>query len=290
MNKKTSGLGRGLGSLIPQRAAATPSAPSIPSAPSASGQPLLVPVARLVVNPEQPRLSFRHHELEELTESIRQHGIIQPLVVTPRPDGNFEIVAGERRLRAAKLLNLPNVPVIVRPAAGGRDKLVLALIENLQREDLNPMEEARAYQRLSQEFSLTQEEIAKKVGKSRPAVANTVRLLELPEEIRQAVADGRLSAGSARAILGLNDDKSRLAFFRKMMAGNKTTREAEAGVRRVSGRRGRKDPAVAAAEDQLRQALGARVEIRKRSGKGSIAVSFYSEEEYADLVRKLGRK
>lgn len=290
MDKKTSGLGRGLGSLIPQRPAAAPSpAPSTPSA-SPSGQPLLVPIAKLAVNPEQPRLSFRHHELEELTESIRQHGIIQPLIVTPRTDGNFEVVAGERRLRAAKLLNLPTVPVIVRPATGGRDKLVLALIENIQREDLNPMEEARAYQRLSQEFSLTQEDIAKKVGKARPTVANTMRLLELPEEIRQAVADGRLSAGTARAILGLKDDKARLAFFRKMMAGKKTTREAEAGVRRVSGRRGHKDPAIAAAEDQIRQALGARVDIRKRAGQGSIAVSFYSEEEFGELVKKLGRR
>lgn len=287
--KKTSGLGRGLGSLIPAKPVAAPGAPTstiAPAAPRPDGGALRLPVGEILANPEQPRLTFRHHELEELTNSIREHGIIQPLIVTPRPAGGYELIAGERRLRAAKLLNLTHVPVIVRPA-GAQEKLLLALIENVQREDLNPLEEARAYARLASEFGLTQEAIAQKVGKARSTVTNTLRLLELPEEIRQAIGADTLSAGSARAILALKDDRSRLAFFRKLMGKQVSTRQVEAGVRRASGRQG--DPAVAAAEEQIRNRLGAKVEIKKRGGKGQIVVHFHSEEEYAALVAKLKR-
>jgi len=286
-----SGLGRGLGSLIPPKAERAP-APAAEtavavSAPGSRGenQVLHVPVSQIVANPQQPRSVFRHRELEELTNSIREHGIIQPLVVSPRSGGGYELIAGERRLRAAKLLNLPFVPVIVRSAAA-REKLLLALIENIQRQDLNAIEEAGAYVKLAEEFGLTQEGVAQKVGKARSTVANTIRLLELPPEIQQAIGSGELSAGNARAILGLKDDKSRLAFFRKIMGRKTTTREAEAGVRKTAGGK-RQDPAIAAAEEQIRNALGAKVEIRKRGGRGSVVVAFYSEEEYQALVAKL---
>jgi ParB family chromosome partitioning protein len=295
MSKKLSGLGRGLGSLIPPKterapvSAAVPSAAAPPLGSRGEGQALQVPVSQIVANPQQPRSVFRHRELEELTNSIREHGIIQPLVVSPRSGGGYELIAGERRLRAAKLLNLPFVPVIVRSAAA-REKLLLALVENLQRQDLSAIEEAGAYAKLADEFGLTQEGVAQKVGKARSTVANTLRLLELPPEIQQAIGSGELSAGNARAILGLKDDKSRLAFFRKLMGRKMTTREAEAGVRRTAGNK-RQDPAIAAAEEQIRNALGAKVEIRKRGGKGSVVVSFYSEEEYRVLVEKLqGRR
>ncbi|MEY4744309.1 MAG: hypothetical protein RL272_254 [Candidatus Parcubacteria bacterium] len=295
MSKKLSGLGRGLGALIPQRPAAPSAQPAAATAvqtadAGARGTPglLQVPVSAIVANPEQPRAVFRHQELEDLMNSIREHGIIQPLAVSARPGGGYELIAGERRYRAAKMLGLATVPVVVR-SADAHDKLVLALIENIQREDLNPMEEARAYERLMEEYGLTQEVVSKKVGKARSTVANTLRLLALPEEVREAIAAGVVPAGSARAMLALPDDESRLAFFRKLVAGNLSTRDVEAGVRRATGAAGKKDPAILGAEEQLRNALGTRVEIKKRGGKGCIIVSFYSDEEYGEILRKLQR-
>jgi len=292
MVNKLSGLGRGLGSLIPPKTERAPtSVVSAVAAPAAVGKPenrvVYVPVVEIVVNPEQPRLTFRHHELEDLTNSIREHGIIQPLVVSQKPGGGYELIAGERRLRAARLLSLPTVPVIIR-SVSARDKLLLALVENLQREDLNPMEEARAYSKLVSDFNLTQEGVALKVGKARSTVANTLRLMELPEEIQQAIAARALSAGSARAILGLKDEKSQLAFFRKLTGATATTRQVEAGVRRAGAKR-RKDPAILAAEEQIRNKLGTRVDIKKRGGQGSIVISFFSEEEYQSLMKQLQR-
>jgi len=291
MANKFSGLGRGLGSLIPTRTERPPAAAPAAAAPAGDGRPdnrvVFVPVADIGVNPSQPRTVFRHSELEDLTNSIREHGIIQPLVVSPRTGGGFELIAGERRLRAAKLLNLPTVPVLVR-SASSRDKLLLALIENIQRQDLNPIEEARAYARLVSDFNLTQEGVAQKVGKARSTVANTMRLLELPDEIQQAISAGTLVAGSARAILSLKDEKSRLAFFHKLMGRKVSTRQVEAGVNRSGGKR-RKDPALLAAEEHLRHKLGTRVEVKKRAGKGSIVISFFSEEEYQALLKQLQR-
>jgi ParB family transcriptional regulator, chromosome partitioning protein len=291
MANKISGLGRGLGSLIPPKVDRPTAVSSSGTAVALAGRPenrvVFVPVAEIVANPEQPRLVFRHHELEDLTNSIREHGIIQPLVVSQKPGGGYELIAGERRLRAARILSLPTVPVIVR-SVSARDKLLLALIENIQREDLNPLEEAKAYSKLVSEFNLTQEGVSQKVGKARSTVANTLRLLELPDEIQQAVAAGTISAGSARAILGLKDDKSRLAFFRKLIGEAATTRQVEAGVRHA-GTKKRKDPALLAVEEQIRNKLGTRVEIKKRGGKGSVVISFFSEEEYQALVKQLQR-
>lgn len=295
--KKFSGLGRGLGALIPQphkQPAAPVFAPSsslettaVADAQQASARDagaFRIPVSVIIANPEQPRAQFRHQELEDLMNSIREHGILQPLTVSRVP-GGFELISGERRFRAAKMLGLETVPAMVR-AADPRDKLVLALIENIQREDLNPLEEARAYGRLLSEFGLTQEAVAKQVGKARSTVANAVRLLDLPAEVQEAIAAGIVPSGSARAMLALSDSESQLAFFRKLVAGRMTSREAEDGVRRAGGR-SRKDPALLADEERLRDALGTRVEVRKRNGRGSIVISFFSDEEYADAVRKL---
>jgi ParB family chromosome partitioning protein len=298
MAKRPSGLGRGLGSLIPehdssalpaQQPKAQPIGMPIAPDPSSAVRPVNeVPISRISANPDQPRVAFRHHELEDLTNSIREHGILQPLTVSPLDGGNYQLIAGERRLRAAKLAGLKTVPVIVRKTVV-QERLVLALIENIQREDLNPVEEAAAYERLSGEFKMTQEDIAKKVGKARSTVANTMRLLELPSEIREAIAEGLVAAGTARAILSLKDDESRLAFFRKLLDKGMTTRQAEAGTRKIGGGGGRrrKDPALAAAEERIRNCLGTRIEIKKKGSKGSIVIGFYSEEEFSGLVERL---
>lgn len=292
MAKRPSGLGRGLGSLIPDKGIeeSKPSgkpAAAAPVAPQTAGQAVHeVALDQIAANPDQPRVAFRHHELEDLTNSIKEHGILQPLTVSPKSDGGYELVAGERRLRASKLAGLKTVPVIVRRVQA-QERLVLALIENIQREDLNPVEEAAAFQRLADEFGLTQEEIASKVGKARSTVANALRLLDLPDEIRQAIADGAVAAGTARAILSLRDDESRLAFFRKLLDKGMTTRQAEAGTRRPSGGRKKKDPAISAAEDRIRDRLGTRVEIKKKGSKGSVVIGFYSDEEFDKLVSRL---
>lgn len=301
MAAKKTGLGRGLGALIPQGNESTavaekerPKSKAVSRDASADTARFSVSesvneitLTEIVANPEQPRVRFGHQELEELTESIREHGILQPLAVTPVDGGGYEIIAGERRFRAAKMAGLKSVPVIVRKTDAS-EKLVLALIENIQREDLNPIEEALAYERLSREFRMTQDEVAKKVGKARSTVANIMRLLELPEEIRQAVESGAVSAGSARALIGIADEKERMKMFRKLAAGNMTTRDVEAGARQVTGK-SKKDPSTAAVEEELRGRYGTKVAVTSRQGKGKISINFYSEDEFKELVEKLLR-
>ena len=293
--KKTSGgLGRGLGALIPQKpvAAITPGiAGAMPTAAvQPDGRPLHVKISDIIPNPEQPRTVFKHQELEDLMNSIREHGILQPLTVSKRPGGGYELIAGERRFRASKMLGLETVPVVVRDGDSDMNqKLVLALIENIQREDLNPLEEARGYQRLVEEFGMTQEEVSKRVGKARSTVANSMRLLALPQEVRDAIAAGQVPAGSARAMLALPDEESQLTFLHKLLAGNLSTRDVEAGVRRTLGKEVKKDPALLGAEEQLRVSLGTRVEVKKQGTKGQIIISFFSDEEYAELLRKLSK-
>lgn len=297
--KKTSGgLGRGLGALIPQKpiAAIMPTAsasadPAGDGAPIVTGQPLLVPLSEIIPNPEQPRIHFKPEDLEDLTNSIKEHGILQPLTVTRRIDGGYELIAGERRFRASKLAGLEKVPVIIRE--GNHDmnqKLVLALIENIQRADLNAMEEARGYQRLMEEFGLTQDEVAKRVGKARSTVANTLRLLTLPQVIRDGLSAGAIAPGSARAILALGTEAEQVALFHKLVNDGLSTRAVEAGVRKTKKAvEVRKDPAITGAEESLRNALGTRVEINKKGGAGSFVISFFSEEEYGELLRKLSK-
>lgn len=315
MAKKNTGLGRGLGALIPQKNPAdnesveekktvatpkskTPSSEAVPiklveqKEESASvpvgvsvGHVAEVPIADIVVNPSQPRIAFRHQELEDLMNSIREHGIIQPLAVTKR-DGGYELIAGERRFRASNMLGLKTVPVIVHET-DDEGKLVLALIENIQRADLNPIEEAKGYERLVQEFDFTQEEVSKKVGKARSTVANTLRLLDLPIEIQDALSEGVIPAGSARAILSLKDKEAQLKFFKKLVTKQFSTRDVEEGVRKSKGGAPKKDPAVSAMEEQIRTAFGAKVEIKKKGEKGTVMISFYSDEEYKELVTAL---
>lgn len=281
------GLGRGLSSLIPSRKVIQAISPNeVPS-----GAKLVdVPVKNIRPNPKQPREDFGYQDLEDLINSIKEHGIIQPLIVT-RVDGeNYELIAGERRYRAAKFLNLRTVPAIVRTARD-QEKLELALIENIQRKNLNPIEEGRAYQRLMDEFNLTQEEVAVRVGKSRPVIANTLRLLNLPEEILQALRSGKIKESHGRTLLSLPDKKSQLKYFSRILKNEMTVRDTENAVRKIKGVRQKNvDPALAAKEELLRGVFGTKVEIKKRGSKGQIVIYFYSDEEYGDIIRKISKR
>jgi len=270
------GLGKGLSALIPGI-----------DAPRETPN-LQVEVDRIASNPSQPRRSFDEAKIDELAASVRDQGIIQPLLVRRAGEG-YELIAGERRLRAARKAGLREVPVIVREASNS-ETLQLALLENLQREDLNPIEEATAYQRLQEEFELSQEEIAQKVGKSRPAVANCMRLLLLPKEVQQELAQGKLPVGQARALLGLESEALMLAAAREVITKGLSTREAERLVARLkSGRKRKRETALSDSNlrslvEQLQRSLGTKVRLVHRggSGRGKVEIEYYS---LADLER-----
>jgi ParB family chromosome partitioning protein len=256
------------------------------------GGPSEVPVDAIRPNASQPRITFDEDALQELADSIREAGILQPLIVRPLTEGTYELIAGERRWRAAQLAGLRTVPVIVR-SAGRQDSLEWALIENIQREDIAPLECARAYRRLVDEFGLTQEEVADKVGKSRSAVANTLRLLRLPEKIQDALAAGKISEGHARAILGAGGEAAQLALFDKIQRQGLNVRDVEQGARATMARPRastvkplKRDPALLEVEEALSEKFGTTVRV-KRSGKGGeIVVSFYSDEDLERLLEE----
>ena len=280
---KMGGLGRGLGSLIPS---GEDKKTEFTKKPVGSGREIAdIPIDEITPNPKQPRESFSHEEREDLISSIKEHGILQPLIVSPRDEG-YELVAGERRWRAAKMAGLRTVPAIVR-SVKEQQKLELALIENIQRQNLNPIEEAKAYQKLIDEFSLTQEEVSKKVGKSRPQVADYVRLLELPLEIQEAAASGEIPYTQARSLLALDTPRAQIKLFKKIVREKMTVRDTEkkvsAGKKTIKG----KDPNLVAKEDDLRSVLGTKVEIKKRPGGGQIIIEFYSDEELDSLINRI---
>jgi ParB family chromosome partitioning protein len=280
MVEKRPALGRGLSALIPDAPVARPT----------SDRALEVDVDLLKPNPFQPRLAMDDGKIEELARSIRANGIIQPIVVR-KSDSGYEIIAGERRWRASQRAGLLKVPIVVRDIPEDR-LLAAALIENLQREDLNPMEEAQAYRRLADEFHLTQEQIADAVGKDRSSVANIVRLLRLPHEVRENVAAGTIAMGHARAILGLPDEIAQLRIGREVVAKQLSVRETEVLVKKTlqpapEREEPQKDVHTRAAEDRLRFALGTPVRIvRKRNG-GRIEVDFKSEDELQRIYEHL---
>ncbi|MEK7516815.1 MAG: ParB/RepB/Spo0J family partition protein [Patescibacteria group bacterium] len=279
-----SGLGKGLGALIPKKITTAGALAN----QGAEHAPREAPIDSVVPNPRQPRTQFDRQDLEELVASIRAHGILQPLVVTKKGASNYELVAGERRLRAAKMAGLRSVPIFVRANVDDRERLELALIENVQRKDLNALEEARAYEALRKEFGLTQEEIALRVGKSRPHVANVVRLLTLPAEIQEALHIGKITFSHARTLLGAKNAAEQLALFRRLLSGGMPVRDVEHAVSRGKRERVRvKDPNLAAREGALRAALGTKVTIQKRGEGGEIRVAYYSEEELLALVGKI---
>lgn len=282
------GLGRGLNSLIPPKKIIQ--AFTVAGENPASVRLVDIPTGNIKPNPKQPRENFDYQELEDLINSIKEHGILQPLVVSKLDGENYELIAGERRLRAAKMLNLKTVPAILRTVRD-QEKLELALIENIQRKDLNPIEEARAFRQLMDEFNLTQEDVARRVGRSRPAVANTLRLLALPEEVQKALRSGKLTGSHARTLLGLDSEKAQLKYFSKILKNEMTSREAEGAVKRARGIKvSGANPAVSAKEETLRSALGTKVEIKKRGQAGEIRIHFYSDEELNNLVKKISKK
>jgi ParB family chromosome partitioning protein len=293
-------LGRGLGALISPSSNKKPdvSPVALPKAPvvfekknEEKGQEnnlWFIPISKIFNNPKQPRKSFKEEALKELAESIKKHGILQPLILAEKPDGNYEIIAGERRARAAKMAGLATVPAIIKQYKE-QEKLEIALIENVQRADLNPLEEAFAYERLTKEFDLTQEEVANQVGKSRSAIANAIRLLELPEKVKEALVEGKINSGQARALLSLPSEKERLDMLSSMLGQKITVRELEREAQKV---RIKKNPAKRDAnlmflEEKLREALGTKVSISARGESGSINISYYSKEELVQLIRKI---
>ena len=268
---KRSGLGRGLEALIP-------------AAAEAAGGLVQVPVSAITPNPMQPRTALEPEALAELAASIREHGLIQPLVVTQQGPERYQLIAGERRWQAARLAGLATVPAIVKEATP-QQVLELALVENIQRADLNPLEEAAAFRQLVDEFGLSQEQVAERVGKSRVAVTNTLRLLRLPAEVKQALADGTIQEGHARALLGLPTSQAQVTAVQLVVKRALSVRQTEELVRRMVEPPQPKpveppQPEARSLEEQFRARLGTKVQLyRNRKGRGRLVIHFYSEEE-----------
>ena len=299
-------LGRGLGALLGGSPVAKPPVPvsvptshqpQVPALDSRQGVQL-VPLDRIVPCPFQPRKDFSPETLRELADSIREQGVVQPLIVRER-NGHLELIAGERRWRAAQLIGLKEVPVLLRQA-DDRAVLELALIENLQRENLNPIEEAQGYAQLIDQFQLTQEDVATKVGKSRAVVTNALRLLKLAPEIQSCLRTGRLSVGHAKVILGLSDAKDQKLASERILRDGLNVRQTEALVAHFQSRQNAppasagalagnpKDPHIGNLENQLRERLGTKVQLRYAKGKGSLEIAFFSDAELERILQLLG--
>jgi ParB family chromosome partitioning protein len=287
MNRKI-GLGKGLGALLPGSGET--------SAPSGLTE---APVRAIVPNPHQPRTTFDDQALRELADSIREHGLIQPLIVARSGEDHYTLIAGERRWRAAQLAGLEAVPIVIKDVAP-QQMLEMALVENVQRSDLNALEEALAYKHLSEEFGLTQDQIAQRVGKSRVAVANTLRLLKLPEAIKARLADGLISEGHARALLTITDAAVQQRLLSQIVKNGLTVRQTEELVRRLmEDHPSTKKTAASTAhprgsgadtralEERMRRALGTKVILSRSKKGGTIMIHFYSEEELDAIYRRI---
>jgi ParB family chromosome partitioning protein len=281
------GLGKGLDALIP--GGEKKQEESISSSDQGIKQ---IPITRIQPNPQQPRVQMDGQALEELAASIREHGILQPLIVSKREENNYTLIAGERRWRAAKLAGLTLVPIIEREVSE-QGQLELALIENLQRADLTPLEMAEAYQTLSEDFSLTHEQIAGRVGKSRTSVTNTLRLLNLPEQVRIALAEGKISEGHARALLGLPHPNAQRAALSTVLNLGLNVRQTENLVKKLNGERPPStpkpapSPEVQALENRLRNYFGTKVNLSKSKNGGSLIIRYYSDEELNNILEKI---
>jgi ParB family chromosome partitioning protein len=276
-----SGLGKGLDALIPGGSGAV----------SAAGA-TQVPIDSISHNPRQPRQSFKEGDLQELAASIREHGIIQPLIVALAMGGSYTLIAGERRLQAARRAGLTRVPVVVR-SASDQQLLELALIENVQRADLNPIEEAQAFQHLAREFNPSHDAIAARVSKSRVAVTNTLRLLEASAAVKQAVVDGKVSEGHARALLALTSAKAQEIALNRVINLDLSVRQTELLARKLSGKKpaprkkARRSADAADIEKRLRASLGTKVALKHGKNGGSLTVYYYSNEELDALLERL---
>ena len=285
--RKRSGLGKGLDALIPQIETSTPQIP----AESYAGIREIA-VNAITPNPRQPRSTFDEGELSELAASIREHGILQPLIITAgEQPGQFTLIAGERRLMAAKQAGLKTVPVILRDSSE-QERLELALIENVQRADLSALETAEAYRQLNDEFGLSHGEIAQRVGKSRVAVTNTLRLLNLPPSVLEALREGQISEGHARALLALPTAQAQAAALQTVLEKSLNVRQTEELVRKLSGEKlaqkpkAEPIPEVKALEERLRVGLGTKVSLKHGRKGGTITIHYYSEEELDALIQR----
>lgn len=280
MAKKIGGLGRGLDALFQDN--------SVPAQGATE-----LPMDEIFPDRNQPRKDFDDESLQELANSVREHGVLQPILVRPLNDG-YQIVAGERRWRAARLAGLTSVPVNIREMSDF-DAMSIALVENLQREDLNPIEEAEGYRNLANATGWTQEQIAKRVGRSRPAVANALRLLSLPDEVVDLLRTGKLTTGHAKAILSIADDSTRVSVARMISEKGLTVREAEKLSQKGMTQERiplppAKDPIASEVELALKEALGVEVNVKYKAGQGTISLNFYSKEQLFDFANKLGGK
>ncbi|HEX8617099.1 MAG TPA: ParB/RepB/Spo0J family partition protein [Thermoanaerobaculia bacterium] len=295
MSTQKKALGRGIGALIPSRAAAEPAA-AAPAVAAPAGTGLAeVPIEQISPNPYQPRRTFNDASIEELSRSVREHGIIQPLVVTRTGDNKYRLIAGERRFRAAQKAGLSVVPVVIKETMTDSDTLQVALIENIQREDLNTIEEAYAYHQLHEEFGLTQEEISKRVGKERSTVANFLRLLKLPDSVKKLLAAGQLTMGHARAILAVDSARKQEQLAERVVKRNLNVRQtemlaAESSPKAEQQPEKEKDIFTRDAEDKLTRALRSKVEIDRKRRGGVIHVRFGSEDELIRLVDEIMRR
>jgi len=279
---RKSGLGKGLDALIPGA-----------SSELIEGGTLQVPISEIRSNPRQPRVSMKDENLVELASSIREHGILQPLIVTQDPQTlQYMLIAGERRLRAARMAGLNTVPVILRNASE-QQRLELALIENLQRSDLSPLETAEAYRQLADEFGLSHEEISERVNKSRVAVTNTLRLLKLPEEVREALTNEQISEGHARALLALATPQAQKAVLQIIFTRNLSVRQTEELVRMYTGERPQRAPKaeipaeIRELESRLRDHFGTRVTLKHGKKGGALIIHYYSDEELNTLISQI---
>ena len=277
--RKKMALGKGLGALIPG------------GEPVGDKEFLFCPIDRIHPNRYQPRREFSDDDLAELSQSIREQGIIQPLIVRNGSDG-YELIAGERRLRAARLAGLTRVPVVVKELADA-GLLEMSLVENIQRSDLNPLEESDAYHRLMTEFGMTQEEVVQRVGKSRPAVANFLRLRLLPHEIRKTLSDGSISLGHAKVLLGAESASLQKAVWRQVITKGLSVRETENLLQRLKAENVEKNPASPTSEEiyfgsvaeNLSRRLGTKVQIRRKGKKGKVLIDFYGDEDLDRLLK-----
>jgi ParB family chromosome partitioning protein len=281
-------LGRGLGALIPQRQEA-------PAESHATQGLAEIPLSQIQPNPFQPRKTFNEASIDELARSVRQHGIVQPLVVT-RAGDKYKLIAGERRFRAAQKAGLTTVPVLIKEMMAEGDALQIALIENIQREDLNPIEEAMAYHQLHDDFQLTQEEISRRVGKERSTVANFLRLLKLPDPVKKLLASGQLSMGHARALLAIESPKKQEQLADRVVRKNLNVRQtemlaSESSPKTAEKKEKEKDVFTRDAEDKLQRTLRTKVEIDRRRRGGVIHIRYGSEDELIRVVDELmGRR
>jgi len=277
-----SGLGKGLDALLPSAENQLP-----------EGGVRQIQTDKISPNPRQPRADFDADELNELAASIREHGVIQPLIITAGDSpGSYTMIAGERRLMAAKLIELQAVPAIIREASD-QELVELALVENVQRADLGPLETAEAYRQLAEDFGLSHEEIADRVGKSRTTITNTLRLLRLPEDVKEALVSGKISEGHARALLSLPTEEAQSAVLRSILKLSLNVRQTEELVRKFSGKKAQKqppappNPEIKDLEEQLRQRLGTKVTLNQRIKGGTLTIHYYSAEELDSLLEMI---